>query len=108
MNELIGTGVALVTPFDRNGHLDEQALGVLVNHQIKCGINYLVVMGTTGESVTLSKKEKQRVLSLVIEENQGRVPVVLGVGGNDTQAVVEAARSVNSDDITAVLSVCPM
>ncbi|MGB0451791.1 MAG: 4-hydroxy-tetrahydrodipicolinate synthase [Flavobacteriaceae bacterium] len=108
MNELIGTGVALVTPFDRSGHLDEQALSVLVNHQINCGINYLVVMGTTGESVTLSKKEKERVLSLVLEENQGRVPVVLGVGGNDTQAVVEAAKSVNADDIAAVLSVCPM
>ena len=108
MRELIGTGVALITPFDDNGSVDVDALVRLVHFQIEHGINYLVVSGTTGESVTLSKTEKEAVLQTVIQANAGRVPIVLGVGGNDTQTVAEQIKQVNSNEVTAVLSVSPM
>jgi len=108
MTNLIGTGVALITPFDNQGAIDFQALERIVNFQIDKGINYLVVLGTTGESVTLTKQEKEAVLSAVLAVNANRVPIVLGVGGNDTKAVVEQLKRVNPDDISAVLSVSPM
>ena len=108
MTNLIGTGVALITPFDNQGAIDFQALERIVNFQIDKGINYLVVLGTTGESVTLTKQEKEAVLSAVLTVNANRVPIVLGVGGNDTKAVVEQLKRVNPDDISAVLSVSPM
>jgi len=108
MTNLIGTGVALITPFDNQGAIDFQALERIVNFQIDKGINYLVVLGTTGESVTLSKQEKEAVLSAVLAVNANRVPIVLGVGGNDTKAVVEQLNQVNPDYISAVLSVSPM
>ncbi|MDC3341369.1 4-hydroxy-tetrahydrodipicolinate synthase [Flavobacteriaceae bacterium] len=108
MTNLIGTGVALITPFDNQGAIDFQALERIVNFQIDKGINYLVVLGTTGESVTLTKQEKEAVLSAVLAVNANRVPIVLGVGGNDTNAVVEQLNQVNPDDISAVLSVSPM
>lgn len=108
MTNLIGTGVALITPFDNQGAIDFQALERIVNFQIDKGINYLVVLGTTGESVTLTKQEKEAVLSAVLAVNANRVPIVLGVGGNDTNAVVEQLNQVNPDHISAVLSVSPM
>ena len=108
MTNLIGTGVALITPFDNQGAIDFQALERIVNFQIDKGINYLVVLGTTGESVTLTKQEKEAVLSAVLAVNANRVPIVLGVGGNDTKAVVEQLNQVNPDHISAVLSVSPM
>jgi len=108
MTNLIGTGVALITPFDNQGAVDFQALERIVNFQIDMGINYLVVLGTTGESVTLTKQEKEAVLSAVLAVNANRVPIVLGVGGNDTKAVVEQLNQVNPDHISAVLSVSPM
>ena len=108
MTNLIGTGVALITPFDNQGAIDFQALERIVNFQIDKGINYLVVLGTTGESVTLTKQEKEAVLSAVLAVNANRVPIVLGVGGNDTKAVVEQLNQVNPDYISAVLSVSPM
>ena len=108
MTNLIGTGVALITPFDNQGAIDFQALERIVNFQIDKGINYLVVLGTTGESVTLTKQEKEAVLSAVLAVNANRVPIVLGVGGNDTKAVVEQLSQVNPDHISAVLSVSPM
>ena len=108
MTNLIGTGVALITPFDNQGAIDFQALERIVNFQIDKGINYLVVLGTTGESVTLTKQEKEAVLSAVLAVNANRVPIVLGVGGNDTNAVVEQLNRVNPDHISAVLSVSPM
>ena len=108
MTNLIGTGVALITPFDNQGAVDFQALERIVNFQIDKGINYLVVLGTTGESVTLTKQEKEAVLSAVLAVNANRVPIVLGVGGNDTKAVVEQLNQVNPEHISAVLSVSPM
>jgi len=108
MTNLIGTGVALITPFDNQGAIDFQALERIVNFQIDKGINYLVVLGTTGESVTLTKQEKEAVLSAVLAVNANRVPIVLGVGGNDTKAVVEQLNQVNPEHISAVLSVSPM
>jgi len=108
MTNLIGTGVALITPFDNQGAIDFQALERIVNFQIDMGINYLVVLGTTGESVTLTKQEKEAVLSAVLAVNANRVPIVLGVGGNDTKAVVEQLNQVNPEHISAVLSVSPM
>ncbi|NCC45395.1 MAG: 4-hydroxy-tetrahydrodipicolinate synthase, partial [Clostridia bacterium] len=82
---LKGTGVALVTPFQKHSTVDFNALNRLVEHVISGGVDYLVVLGTTGESVTLSKDEKNAVIHYVIETNDGRVPIVLGVGGNNTQ-----------------------
>ena len=88
MNKLTGAGVAIVTPFRSDSSIDFNALERLVDHLIKNGIDYLVVMGTTGESVTLNKDEKQAVVDFVIEKNRGRVPIVAGIGGNNTHEVV--------------------
>ena len=108
MTNLIGTGVALITPFDVQCAIDFEALKRIVNFQIDKGINYLVVLGTTAESVTLTKQEKEAVLAAVLAVNANRVPIVLGVGGNDTQAVVDQLKQVNPEHIAAVLSVSPM
>ena len=108
MTKLIGTGVALITPFAAQGAIDFKALEHLVNFQIEQGINYLVVLGTTAESVTLSKQEKDAVLACVLAVNDNRVPLVLGVGGNNTQSVVEQVKQINPDHISAILSVSPM
>lgn len=108
MTKLIGTGVALITPFDAQGAIDFKALERLVNFQIDQGINYLVVLGTTAESVTLSKQEKDAVLACVLAINDNRVPLVLGVGGNNTQSVVDQVKQINPDHISAILSVSPM
>lgn len=108
MTKLIGTGVALITPFDAQGAIDFKALERLVNFQIDQGINYLVVLGTTAESVTLSKQEKDAVLACVLAVNDNRVPLVLGVGGNNTQSVVDQVKQINPDHISTILSVSPM
>ena len=89
----MGTGVALVTPFTNDFKVDVEGLKRVVNFQVENGIDYLVVLGTTGESVTLTKNEKQLVIDTVIEVNKGRLPLVLGVGGNDTQAVINEVRT---------------
>jgi 4-hydroxy-tetrahydrodipicolinate synthase len=107
MNALKGTGVAMVTPFRPNGSVDFSALTKLTNHLIKGKVDYLVVMGTTGESATLSTDEKNAVLGCVIEANSGTVPVVLGVGGNNTAAVCQELIAINKEGISAILSVSP-
>lgn len=107
MNELNGLGVALITPFNAEGAVDHTALAKVVEHQIAGGVDYLVVMGTTGESATLSTSEKQQVLNKVNQLAAGRVPVVFGIGGNNTAAVIEQMRSFNLDGVTAILSVSP-
>jgi 4-hydroxy-tetrahydrodipicolinate synthase len=107
MQELIGTGVALVTPFNAAGAVDTQALEKLVNHQIDNGIDYLVVLGTTGESVTLTKEEKKIVVATVKSAAAGRVPLVIGIGGNDTAVILEEIRNFDFDGFTAILSVSP-
>jgi 4-hydroxy-tetrahydrodipicolinate synthase len=107
MQSLIGTGVALVTPFKKDFSVDVEALKAIVNFQIDNGIDYLVVLGTTAESATLSKDEKELVIKTVVETNKGRLPLVLGVGGNNTQEVVAELQSRDFSNFTAVLSVSP-
>lgn len=107
MQSLIGTGVALVTPFKKDFSVDTDALKAIVNFQIDNGIDYLVVLGTTGESATLSKTEKDLVIKTVIEANKGRLPLVLGVGSNNTAEVVAELKSGDFSDFVAILSVSP-
>jgi 4-hydroxy-tetrahydrodipicolinate synthase len=108
MNEQFrGLGVALVTPFRSNGQIDYAGLEKLIDHQIMGGVDYVVSMGTTGESVTLTKAEKQELLAQTIGFVRNRVPVVLGVGGNNTVEVVEAFGAFEMDGVDAILSVSP-
>jgi 4-hydroxy-tetrahydrodipicolinate synthase len=107
MQSLIGTGVALVTPFKKDFSVDVEALKRIVNYQIDNGINYLVVLGTTGEPATLKKEEKELVIKTVIEVNNGRLPLVLGVGGNNTAEVVEELQTRDFTGFSAILSVSP-
>ena len=107
MNKIKGTGVALVTPFNEDKSVDYKGLENLLNHVIDGGIDYLVLMGTTGESVTLSKVEKVAVVDFCKKINNSRIPVVLGIGGNNTMQVVEDIKSANLDGIDAILSVSP-
>lgn len=102
-----GTGVALITPFDNNGKVDVSSLKNIVEYQIENSINYLVVLGTTAESATLSKKEKELVKQTIIDANQGRLPLVLGIGSNNTHAVVEEIKSTDLSEFDALLSVSP-
>lgn len=102
-----GTGVALVTPFNQNGSLDTTALSRLVEHNISQGTDYLVVLGTTAETATLTEAEKKTIKQVVIDQTQGRVPLVLGVGGNNTTALVEELRKPEIEKFQAVLSVSP-
>jgi 4-hydroxy-tetrahydrodipicolinate synthase len=106
-NKFIGTGVALVTPFTNNGDVDIKSLGKLVQHIVKGGCDYLVVLGTTGEGVTLSVDEKNLVVKTVLSTNKGRLPVVLGMGGNNTQQLVDEIKSTDFKGIDAILSVSP-
>ena len=107
MQSLIGTGVALVTPFKKDFSVDTDALTRIVKYQIEGGIDYLVVLGTTAESATLSKEEKNLVIQTVIEANAGKLPLVLGVGGNKTAEVVAELKSRDLSAFVAVLSVSP-
>ena len=105
MNSLIGTGVALVTPFKKDFSVDVEALTRIVNYQIDNGINYLVVLGTTAENATLSQEEKELVIQTVVSTNNGRLPLVLGVGGNNTHKIIEELQSRDFSDFVAILSV---
>lgn len=102
-----GTGVAIVTPFDEQKNIDFAGLERLVNHLINGGVDYLVVQGTTGESATLTKDEKVKVLDFVHEKTAGRVPLVFGIGGNNTAAVIEDMKYYDSSKFEAILSVVP-
>ena len=102
-----GLGVALVTPFRPNGAIDYVALEKLIEHQIAGEVDYLVVMGTTGESVTLANEEKTQLLAQVIEVVRNRVPIVLGVGGNHTAEVVKALEHFDLSNVDGILSVSP-
>ena len=105
--KLTGLGVALVTPFAPSGEVDFVALQRLVDMMIEGGADYLVVMGTTGETPTLTLPERVAVLRTVKEQNAGRLPIVVGVGGNDTARVVELINQTNLDGVDAILSVTP-
>ena len=107
MQSLIGTGVALVTPFKADFSIDTEALTRIVNFSIDGGVEYLVVLGTTAENATLSTSEKEVVIATVIEANKGRLPLVLGVGGNNTMEVVAELQTRDLSAFDAILSVSP-
>ena len=107
MQKFVGTGVALVTPFKKDLSIDFTALSKLVEFNLANGVDYLVINGTTGESVTVSKEERQRIVDVIVSVNKGRVPLVLGLGGNNTSAVIAEILSSDLTHIDAVLSVAP-
>ncbi|SFG92466.1 4-hydroxy-tetrahydrodipicolinate synthase [Pedobacter insulae] len=107
MNKFHGTGVALVTPFNTDGTVDYQGLKALINHLVDGGIDYLVSLGTTGETATLSKDEKKKVWEFTAEINNGRLPLVAGIGGNDSQVIGDAIKSFENNQYSAILSVSP-
>lgn len=106
-SKLRGTGVAIVTPFTKSGNLDFGAFEKVMNHIIDGGCEFIVVMGTTGESPTLAKQEKADLISFSVEKNANRVPLVVGIGGNDTAEVVSSIAHTDFKGLDAVLSVCP-
>jgi 4-hydroxy-tetrahydrodipicolinate synthase len=106
-SKLTGMGVALITPFMEDESVDYQALGRLIDYQIKNGIDYLVALGTTAETATLTKEEKKTLLEFILRRVQGRVPIVLGVGGNCTRSVVDELKTGDFTGIDAILSVTP-
>ena len=107
MTQFYGTGAALVTPFKVDKSVDYEALVRLVNFQIDNDIDYLVVMGTTGEPATLTNDEKQKVIKTVVEANNGKLPLVIGIGGNNTQVVINEVQETDLSAFDAILSVSP-
>jgi 4-hydroxy-tetrahydrodipicolinate synthase len=107
MQSLIGTGVALVTPFKKDFSVDTEALAKITNYVIEGGVEYLVILGTTAESATLNAEEKEVVIETIVAANNGRVPMVLGVGGNNTAKVVEELKTRDLSRFAAILSVSP-
>ncbi len=106
-NKFLGTGVALVTPFTENNEVDVEALKAIVNFQIENGVNYLVVLGTTAESATLTRDEKELVKTTIEKANNGRLPLVLGMGSNNTTALIEEIKQTDLSAYDAILSVSP-
>ncbi len=104
---LIGTGVALVTPFHKQGTIDFGSFERLIEHTIANGVNYLVILGTTGEAATLSKDEKKVLIDFAKETVARRVPIIVGIGGNNTQEVVDHLKLISDDGIDGILSVTP-
>ena len=107
MKALIGMGVALVTPFKQDGSVDYKALARVVEYNISNGTDYLVISGTTGESVTITKDEKAAIVQTIIKTNAGRLPLVIGIGGNNTASVIDELQSTDLSPFVAVLSVSP-
>lgn len=107
MQSFVGTGVALVTPFKKDFSVDTEALVKLVNFVIDGGVEYLVVLGTTGEPATLTNDEKELVIKTIVDANNGRLPLVLGVGGNNTAQVVDELKTRDFSNFSAILSVSP-
>jgi 4-hydroxy-tetrahydrodipicolinate synthase len=106
-NFLKGTGVALITPFDANYKIDFSSLAKIINHCIDGGVDYLVTMGTTGEAATLSFEERLSVIYFTVKEVNGRVPVVAGLGGNNTTELIHEFKTLNTQGISAILSSSP-
>jgi 4-hydroxy-tetrahydrodipicolinate synthase len=102
-----GTGVAIITPFHREGSIDFKSFQKIIEYQIEGGIDYIVFMGTTGESVTLNKNEREAIINCAVEIVNDRVPVVIGIGGNNTQQVVSTIKETDFTGISAILSVSP-
>ncbi|MBR6310581.1 MAG: 4-hydroxy-tetrahydrodipicolinate synthase [Paludibacteraceae bacterium] len=106
-NKFKGMGVALITPFKQDNSVDFESLGKLIDYQIKNGADYMVVCGTTAETPTLSSAERQAVIDFAKDRIAGRVPIVLGLGGNNTMAIVESLKNDDFSGIDAILSVVP-
>jgi|TARA_B110000908_G_C10224445_1_gene437151 4-hydroxy-tetrahydrodipicolinate synthase len=104
---LRGSGVAMITPFNKEGEVDYDAVVKVVDHIISGGIDYIVVMGTTAETATLFEEERSKVVSLIVETTNNRVPLVLGIGGNNTASVVSKIKLTDLSSFKAILSVCP-
>jgi len=107
MEKFKGTGVAMVTPFAKDLLIDEKGLKDLTSHLVLNGVNYLVVMGTTGENPTISEFEQDKILQLVMEVNEERVPIVFGIGGNNTRTCVDRLKQFNHAGVSAILSASP-
>ena len=107
MNKFKGLGVAMVTPFKTDKSIDFEGLENLINHLIDGGVKYLVVMGTTGENPTITTEEQNDILKKVVEVNAKRLPIVFGVGGNDTSSIINRLNSEDIADIDGILSVSP-
>jgi 4-hydroxy-tetrahydrodipicolinate synthase len=106
-SKFIGTGVALVTPFKEDGAIDYDAYKKLINHVIAGGVNYLLVNGTTGESATTSAAEKAEMLAFAKKENNGRVGLVYGIGGNNTAEIIHTIKNTDFTGVDGILSVSP-
>ncbi|MCA0133072.1 4-hydroxy-tetrahydrodipicolinate synthase [Winogradskyella alexanderae] len=107
MTQFIGTGVALITPFKNDLSIDYDALERLIEYNIENGVEYLVISGTTGESVTITVEEKKALVSFISKVNNGRLPLVLGIGGNNTSSVIDEINTTDLSGIDALLSVSP-
>lgn len=102
-----GTGVAIVTPFHREGNIDFKSFERLVEYQIESGIDFIVFLGTTGEAVTLNYDEKNALINFAVETVAGRVPIIIGIGGNNTQDIIGTIRKTSFEGIDAIMSVSP-
>ncbi|MDX9928551.1 MAG: 4-hydroxy-tetrahydrodipicolinate synthase [Bacteroidales bacterium] len=107
MKKFRGTGVAIVTPFKNDSSVDFSSLGKVINHVIEGGVSYIVALGTTGEAPTISKAEKQAIISYAIEAVNNRVPLVIGIGGNNTQEITNFIKNTDLNGVEAILSVSP-
>ena len=106
-NPFLGTGIAIVTPYNQDGLVDHEALKKIVNFNVENGTNYIVISGTTGESVTITQQEKNEIIKTIKEANANRLPLVLGIGGNNTAAVIEEINATDLSDFAGILSVSP-
>ncbi len=106
-NKLVGMGIALVTPFKKDGSVDYAALGRLMEYHIANNADYFVILGTTSETPTLTEAERKEIAQFIIEKNNKRLPIVMGIGGNNTRTVVETIKNTDLSHIDAVLSVVP-
>ena len=106
-NKFKGLGVALVTPFTKEGDVDFTSLRRLLDFQLSNGVDFLCILGTTAETPTLSAEERQKVKELAVEKVNGQIPVLMGCGGNNTAAVVEQIKTGDFDGVDGILSVCP-
>ena len=105
MKKFKGTGVAIITPFRSDTSVDFNAFGKVVNYVIDGGVDYIVAMGTTGEASTLNRDEKKAIICFTQEAINGRVPLVIGVGGNNTQEIINQIKSLDLSGTDAILSV---
>ena len=106
-NKFKGLGIALITPFTQDGEVDYTALRRILDYQLSNGIDFLCILATTAETPCLTEKEKQNIIEIVQEKVQGRLPILLGMGGNNTSAIVETIKHFNFKGIDGILSVCP-